>query len=62
MHASSACRSGSPITLSDEVPYSPAPEMTLEQALDRAYKTRPDYQGALERIRAAVREYLGVSR
>jgi outer membrane protein TolC len=29
------------------------PDMTLEQALDRAYKTREDYQAALARIRAA---------
>ena len=27
--------------------------MTLEQAVDRAYKTRGDYQAALERVRAA---------
>jgi outer membrane protein TolC len=27
--------------------------MTLEQALDRAYKARPDYQAALERVQAA---------
>jgi outer membrane protein TolC len=29
------------------------PEMTMEQALDRAYRTRPDYLAALERVRAA---------
>jgi outer membrane protein TolC len=29
------------------------PEMTLEQALERAYKTRPDYLAALERVKAA---------
>ena len=44
---------GQTFTLTDQVPYAPVPEMTLEQALDRAYKTRPDYQAALERVRAA---------
>src|SRR5439155_4368152 len=29
------------------------PDMTIEQALERAYRTRPDYQAALERVRAA---------
>ena len=44
---------GQAFTLSDELPYVPVPELTLEEALDRAYKTRPDYQAAAERIRAA---------
>jgi outer membrane protein TolC len=44
---------GQAITLSDQLPYVPVPEMTLEQALDRAYKARPDYQAALERVRSA---------
>jgi outer membrane protein TolC len=44
---------GQPFTLSDELPYLPVPSMTLEDALDRAYKTRPDYQAALERVQAA---------
>ena len=44
---------GQAFTLSDEIPYAPVPEMTLEQALDRAYKARPDYQAALERLQAA---------
>ena len=44
---------GQAFTLTDQIPYAPVPEMTLEQALDRAYKTRPDYQAALERVRAA---------
>src|SRR5205814_624678 len=35
---------GQPFTLSDQLPYTPVPEITLEQALDRAYKARPDYQ------------------
>ncbi|MGE5246185.1 MAG: TolC family protein [Betaproteobacteria bacterium] len=44
---------GQEFTLSDQLPYAPVPEMTLQQALDRAYQTRPDYQAALERVRAA---------
>lgn len=44
---------GQAFTLSDQLPYAPVPEMTLEQALDRAYKARPDYQAALERVQAA---------
>jgi len=44
---------GQTFTLSDQIPYTPVPEMTLEQALERAYKARPDYQAALERVRAA---------
>lgn len=44
---------GQPFTLSEQLPYAPVPEMTLEQALDRAYKARPDYQAALERVAAA---------
>jgi outer membrane protein TolC len=44
---------GQSFTLSDQVPYAPVPEMTLEQALDRAYKARPDYQAILERVASA---------
>jgi outer membrane protein TolC len=44
---------GQPFNLSDELPYLPVPSMTLEDALDRAYKTRPDYQAALQRVQAA---------
>ena len=44
---------GQPFTLTDPVFTPPIPEMTLEQAVDRAYKTRGDYQAALERVRAA---------
>jgi outer membrane protein TolC len=44
---------GQEFTLSDQLPYVPVPEMKLEDALDRAYKTRPDYQAALERVLAA---------
>ena len=31
----------------------PVPDMTLDAALDRAYQSRPDYQAALEHVRAA---------
>ena len=44
---------GQSVILVDELPEVPVPEMTLEQALDRAYQTRPDYQAAAERVRAA---------
>jgi outer membrane protein TolC len=44
---------GQAFTLTDQISSAPIPEMTLEQALDRAYKTRGDYQAALERVRAA---------
>ena len=44
---------GQAFTLSDQIPYAPGPDMTLEQALDRAYKGRPDYQAALERVQSA---------
>ncbi len=44
---------GQEISLSDQIPYVPVPDMTLEEALDRAYKARPDYHAAEERVRAA---------
>jgi outer membrane protein TolC len=44
---------GQAISLSDQLPFVPAPDMTLDAALERAYRTRPDYQSALERLRAA---------
>ena len=44
---------GQAFTLSQDLPYLPAPDMTLEQALDQAYKTRPDYMAAQERLAAA---------
>lgn len=44
---------GQPFTLVDELPNVPVPEMTLDDALERAYKNRPDYQAALERVQAA---------
>jgi outer membrane protein TolC len=47
---------GQPFTLNEELPYLPAPDMTLEQALDQAYKTRPDYMAAQELVAAAEAE------
>ena len=44
---------GQPFELVEELPYVPVPDTTLEAALDRAYQSRPDYQAALERVRAA---------
>ena len=44
---------GQAITLSNEIPPVPVPEMTLEQALERAYRDRPDYLAAQERLLAA---------
>jgi len=44
---------GQAFTLIDKLPALPVPDMTLDEALDRAYKTRPDYQAAVERVRAA---------
>lgn len=44
---------GQQFTLSDKMPFAPAPPITLEQALARAYKSRGDYRGALAQERAA---------
>jgi len=44
---------GQTFTLSDQISEAAVPDMTLEQALDRAYRTRGDYLAALERVRAA---------
>ena len=44
---------GQVFTLVDDLPFGPAPDLSLDAALEQAYKTRPDYQAALERIRAA---------
>jgi outer membrane protein TolC len=47
---------GQAFNLVDELPYVPVPDMTLDAALEQAYKTRPDYQAALERVRGAEAE------
>jgi outer membrane protein TolC len=44
---------GQSFTLSQEIPLVPGPEMTLEEALEHAYRDRPDYLAALERVQAA---------
>lgn len=43
-------------TMDPTVPSVPVPEMTIDQALERAYRTRPDYLAALERVHAAESE------
>ena len=44
---------GQEYTLDTTIPSIPVPEMTLQEALDRAYRDRPDYLAAVERMRAA---------
>jgi outer membrane protein TolC len=44
---------GQPFVLSDQLPNVPVPDMTVEQALERAYRERPDYLAAVERVKAA---------
>lgn len=44
---------GQAYALTDQVPYVPAPERALQQVLEQAYRERPDYQAALERVQAA---------
>ena len=44
---------GQGFQLADSVPYAPLAEMTVNDALQRAYTTRPDYLGAKEQVRAA---------
>jgi outer membrane protein TolC len=44
---------GQTFEVSQDIPFVPVPEMTLEEALARAYKERPDYLAAQERVQAA---------
>jgi outer membrane protein TolC len=44
---------GQPFTISGELPFVPVPDMTVEAALERAYRARPDYLAAEERLRQA---------
>ena len=44
---------GQAFTLNPTLPDIPAPDLTLDVALDRAYRTRGDYLAAQERVRAA---------
>jgi outer membrane protein TolC len=44
---------GQPFALDPALPDLPTPDLTLDQAVERAYETRADYRAALERVRAA---------
>jgi outer membrane protein TolC len=44
---------GQEYSLDDRFPDIAVPEISLQQALDRAYMQRPDYLSAIERVRAA---------
>ena len=44
---------GQAFTLDPDIPELPDPDITLDHAVERAYRTRPDYQAALDRIKAA---------
>jgi len=44
---------GQKFALDPNLPEVPIPDMNVEQAIERAYNTRPDYRAALERVRAA---------
>lgn len=52
---------GQNFALSDQLPYVPVPDMTFDEAVDRAYKARPDYQAALERVKAAESSVKSIS-
>jgi outer membrane protein TolC len=41
--------------ITDDIPYSPAPDLTLEQALKQAFENRADLQSAEAQVRAAER-------
>lgn len=44
---------GQEISLMSELPSVPTPDIAFKDALDRAYKSRPDFQAALARVKAA---------
>jgi len=44
---------GQEFLLSDKAPYEPLAALSVEQSLQRAYASRPDYQAAMEQVRAA---------
>ncbi|MGZ4815429.1 MAG: TolC family protein [Terriglobales bacterium] len=44
---------GQEFSLAQKIPYTPAPPMTLEDAITRALRDRPDYAAAQARVRAA---------
>jgi len=53
--------SGQEFHLSDSVPYAALDGMTQEQALQRAYSTRPDFLSAQAQVRAAELAYQAVA-
>jgi len=48
---------GQEFRLSDSIPYAPLAGMTMDQALQQAYATRPDYLAAEAQVRAAQLSY-----
>ena len=44
---------GQDFALDAHLPELPTSDLTLDSAIEQAYRTRPDYQAALERVRAA---------
>jgi outer membrane protein TolC len=42
-----------PLNLTDKIPYAPTPDLALDDALQRAFSTRPDYLAAQSRLEAA---------
>jgi outer membrane protein TolC len=44
---------GQNFNLDPNLPDIPQPDLSLEQAVEQAYRNRPDYQASLERVRAA---------
>jgi outer membrane protein TolC len=44
---------GQPFRLDTALPDLPEPDLTLDEAVERAYQSRADYQAALSRVRAA---------
>ena len=44
---------GQQFQLTNNIPLTPSAPMTIEEALERAYRDRPDYQGAKAQLRAA---------
>jgi outer membrane protein TolC len=44
---------GQEFSLTDSIPFAPMPPLSLDQAVERAYASRADYQAAQEQLRAA---------
>lgn len=44
---------GQPFELTDKIPYAPPPALKLEEAMDRAYASRMDYQSVAARVHSA---------